>query len=89
MRSIGLSEVREAALSLSQAFASDDLANYLLPEDTDDLTKWNLHLAVMKYTVAAHCLTGLVTTSGFDYEGVALWYVLRGARANSDLRWAT
>lgn len=73
VRSINIREVREAAISLSQAFASDDLAQYLIPQDIDDVSKWNLHVDIMTYIVAAHCYSGLVTTSGIDYEGVALW----------------
>lgn len=79
VRVIGISECREAALSLAHAFAADDLAQYLL--GADDMAglsaeqKWNLHVDIMTYIVAAHCYNGIVTTIGPDYEGVALWYV--------------
>ncbi|KAJ2892791.1 putative gcn5-related n-acetyltransferase-like protein [Zalerion maritima] len=73
VRRVAPGEIREAAVSLSQAFAADDLAQYLLPEETNDLTKWKLHIDIMTYIVAAHCYSGLVMTSGLDYEGVALW----------------
>lgn len=77
VRVIGMSECKEAGLSLSHAFAADDLAQYLL--NSDDMAgaspeeKWRLHVDIMTYIVAAHCLNGIVTTIGPDYEGVALW----------------
>ncbi|ORY65312.1 uncharacterized protein BCR38DRAFT_195089 [Pseudomassariella vexata] len=77
VRAIGINEYKEAALSLAQAFATDDLAQYLL--DAEDMSsysdeaKWRLHVDIMNYIVAAHCYNGLVTTIGPDYEGVALW----------------
>lgn len=77
VRPVGLAEHKEAGLSIAQAFATDELAHYLL--DSDDMAalseeaRWRLHVDMMKYIVAAHCLSGLVTTIGPDYEGVALW----------------
>ncbi|KAI1377736.1 hypothetical protein F4677DRAFT_444322 [Hypoxylon crocopeplum] len=77
VRAIGISEYKEAALSLAQAFATDELAQYLLDADDmvsyDDETKWRLHVDIFNYIVAAHCYRGIVTTIGPDYEGVALW----------------
>ncbi|KAH9887189.1 hypothetical protein F4778DRAFT_437457 [Xylariomycetidae sp. FL2044] len=77
VRVIGISEYKEAALSLAQAFATDDLAQYFLDADdmvgVDDETKWRLHVDIFNYIVAAHCYRGVVTTIGPDYEGVALW----------------
>ena len=35
--------------------------------------KWRLHVDIMHYMVTATCLTGMATTIGPDYEGVALW----------------
>lgn len=77
VRVIGMSECKEAALSLAHAFAADDLALYLL--NSDDMSnlsaeaKWRLHVDMFEYIVAAHCLNGIVTTIGPEYEGVALW----------------
>ncbi|KAI0132489.1 acetyltransferase [Xylariales sp. AK1849] len=77
VRAIGLSEYKEAALSLAQAFATDGLAQYLV--DSDDMSghtpeaKWRLHVDIMNYIVASHCYNGVVTTIGPDYESVALW----------------
>ena len=81
VRVIGIDECAQAALSLAHAFATDDLAQYLL--GADDMAglsaeqKWRLHVDIMHYIVAAHCYNGIVTTIGPDYEGVALWYVPR------------
>ncbi|KAK8080683.1 hypothetical protein PG997_008501 [Apiospora hydei] len=77
VRAIGIAEYKEAALSLAQAFASDDLARYLVDAegggDGDETLKWRLHVDIMNYIVAAHCYSGAVTTIGADYDGVALW----------------
>ncbi|KAK3948448.1 hypothetical protein QBC32DRAFT_381369 [Pseudoneurospora amorphoporcata] len=40
----------------------------MTPED-----KWKLHVDIMTYAVAMHCLNGLVTTIGPEYDSVALW----------------
>jgi hypothetical protein len=75
VRTIGISECKEAALSLAQAFATDELAQYLLDAEdvTGEETKWRLHVDIFNYIVAAHCYKGIVTTIGPDYEAVALW----------------
>ncbi|KAI2628363.1 hypothetical protein GGS21DRAFT_545619 [Xylaria nigripes] len=76
VRAIGISECKGAALSLAQAFATDELAQYLLEaEDVEGggETKWKLHVDLFSYIVAAHCYKGIVTTIGPDYEAVALW----------------
>jgi len=79
VRVIGLSECREAAVSLAHSFAADELSQYLL--DCDDMAavsaedKWRLHVDIMHYMVTATCLNGIATTIGPDYEGVALWCV--------------
>jgi hypothetical protein len=77
VRIIGMSECREAALSLAHAFAADGLSLYLVTSDDtaglSDEDKWRLHVDIMTYIVAAVCLNGIVTTIGPDYEGVALW----------------
>lgn len=75
VRAIGIGEHKEAALSLAQAFARDDLAQYLVDGErgASDEAKWRLHVDIFTYLVAAHCYRGVVTTIGPDYEGVALW----------------
>ncbi|KAI0199245.1 hypothetical protein F4808DRAFT_218174 [Astrocystis sublimbata] len=76
VRAIDISECKGAALSLAQAFATDELTQYLLDaEDVKDgdESKWRLHVDIFAYIVASHCYKGLVTTIGPDYEAVALW----------------
>ncbi|KAH6659364.1 hypothetical protein BKA67DRAFT_11945 [Truncatella angustata] len=77
VRTVNLSEHVEVGRSIAQAFATDELAHYLLDSDDmiglSDEARWKLHVDMMKYIVAAHCISGLVTTIGPDYEGVALW----------------
>ncbi|KAF5505738.1 hypothetical protein KNSL1_008208 [Colletotrichum chrysophilum] len=76
VRVIGMSECKEAGLSLAHAFAADELSQYLL--DADDMAsysaehKWKLHVDIMTYITASHCYDGLVTTIGPDHDGVAL-----------------
>ncbi|KAK0735691.1 hypothetical protein B0T21DRAFT_412297 [Apiosordaria backusii] len=46
--------------------------------------KWNLHVDILTYTVASHCIGGgLVTTVGEDFDSVALW-VPPGPQPNLD-----
>ncbi|KAF6809769.1 putative n-acetyltransferase [Colletotrichum sojae] len=77
VRVIGISECKEAGLSLAHSFAADDLSQYLL--DADDMAnysaeqKWKLHVDIMTYIAAAHCYNGIVTTIGPDHDAVALW----------------
>jgi hypothetical protein len=77
VRVLGLSECKQAALSLAHAFATDEYARYLCdvpdmehmsPED-----KWHLHVDMMTYIVLAHYYNGLVTAIGSEYDSVALW----------------
>ncbi|KAH7349278.1 acetyltransferase [Plectosphaerella cucumerina] len=86
VRMLGLDESRQAGLSLAHAFATDELSRYLV--DTDDMAdrtaeqKWKLHVDIMIYAAAAHCLSGEVTAIGPDHEGVALW--LPPGKTNDD-----
>ena len=47
---------------------SNSSGSMMSPED-----KWKLHVDIMTYAVAMHCLNGLVTTIGPEYDSVALW----------------
>ncbi|KAK4146762.1 uncharacterized protein C8A04DRAFT_9503 [Dichotomopilus funicola] len=113
VRTIGMAEHREAALTLAHAFAADDYARYLVVGDgvapgisggggdglavdddkdaasvdsssekkrgvrrglkSDEERKWRLHVDILTYTVASHCLGGLVTAVGPECDSVALW----------------
>ena len=77
VRVIGIAEYEQAAQSLAEAFAIDEVARYFI--DTDDMAayseeyKWKMHCDILRYITAAHCYKGIVTTIGPDYDAVALW----------------
>ncbi|KAK3070319.1 hypothetical protein LTR53_010670 [Teratosphaeriaceae sp. CCFEE 6253] len=77
VRILQLSEWREAAASLAEAFADDHTCTYFLnTPDTAHWTqraKWDLHVQMMEYIVYAHLLKGLVVSAGPNYDCVALW----------------
>jgi hypothetical protein len=77
VRVVPVSEYKQAALSLAEAFKEDEVARYFI--DTPDRAhwtedqKWELHCDILEYITYAHVLKGLVTTVGPDYGAVALW----------------
>lgn len=77
IRIVSPSEYKEAAKCLAEAFRNDHVVRYAI--DTPDRMHWseqdrfNLHKAAIEYVTYAHCLKGLVTTTGDDYGCVALW----------------
>jgi len=77
VRVVPISEYKQAALTLAEAFAQDDVARYFI--DTPDRAnwtekqKWNLHLSILEYITYAHCMRGLVLCAGENYGCVALW----------------
>ncbi|KAF2204672.1 hypothetical protein GQ43DRAFT_135990 [Delitschia confertaspora ATCC 74209] len=77
VRVVSLAEYKEAALSLAEAFAEDDVARYFIDvpdrEHWTEAEKWKLHVDILEYVTYAHCLKGLVTTVGANYGAVALW----------------
>lgn len=86
VRVVGMAECREAALTLAHAFAADDYARYLLDDAGGDShgggggrdlaaeeDRWRLHVDILTYTVASHCMSGLVTAVGPECDSVALW----------------
>lgn len=70
-------EYKKAAECLAEAFKDDHCVRYAI--DTPDRAHWTedekyqLHKEAMEYVTYAHCLKGLVTTVGPDYDCVALW----------------
>lgn len=76
-RAIAITEYKEAAYALAEAFSDDHVSRYLV--DTPDRPhwtekeKWDLHVSIMEYITYAHCLRGLVITAGENYGCVALW----------------
>ncbi|KAK0282048.1 hypothetical protein LTR35_007145 [Friedmanniomyces endolithicus] len=77
VRILQLSEWKEAAASLAEAFADDHTCTYFLnTADTAHWTeqkKWALHVKMMEYIVYAHLLKGLVVSAGPNYDCVGLW----------------
>ncbi|MCJ1252267.1 hypothetical protein MMC24_000071 [Lignoscripta atroalba] len=77
VRILGVDEYKQAAQCLAEAFAEDEVAQYFIETgDRDHWSaedKWNLHVDILDYVVYAHCLKGLVLTTGPDYGCVALW----------------
>ena len=77
IRVVAPHEYKKAAECLSEAFKDDHVVRYAI--DTPDRAHWTeeekyeLHRQAMEYVTYAHCLKGLVTTVGPDYDCVALW----------------
>ena len=77
VRIIGIAEYDQAAQSLAEAFAIDEVARYFI--DTPDMATYSeeykarLHRDIFRYITAAHCYKGIVTTIGPNYDAVALW----------------
>lgn len=77
IRIVAPHEYKRAAACLADAFRDDHTVRY--PIDTPDRTHWTesqrftLHLQAMEFVTYAHCLRGLVTTVGPDFDCVALW----------------
>ena len=78
VRIVGPENFKEAALCLAEAFIDDDVAKYFIHTDSAGSQNWNpermkLHTSICEYITYAHCLKGLVTTTGPNYGCVALW----------------
>lgn len=76
IRTLGISEYKEAAQCLAEAFAQDHVARYFIDVPDSNRTeekKWQLHVKNLEYVSAAHCYNGIVTTIGPNYDAVALW----------------
>lgn len=77
VRRVTVSEYKQAAQCLAEAFAKDEVARYFthMPdtEHWTDAQKWKLHVEILEYITYAHILKGLVLTVGPAYGCVALW----------------
>lgn len=77
VKRVGMEHCKQAALSLARAFWNDPVAMYCIetPDDAwrTEKEKWELHVEIMEYIVAAHILSGTVHSIGDNFEGVALW----------------
>jgi len=77
VRVLNKSEYKQAALCLAEAFKDDDVVMYFVK--TGDLknatpgAEWKLHLHIMECIAYAHCMSGLATAIGPNYDCVALW----------------
>jgi len=77
IRIVSPSEYKEAAMCIAEAFRDDHVVRY--PIDTPDRMHWSeeerfeLHKQAIEYVTYAHCLRGMVTTIGDNYNCVALW----------------
>lgn len=80
IRILRADEYKQAAACLAEAFSNDVVVRY--PIDTPDRAHWSeedklkLHLEALEYITYAHCVKGMVTTIGPNYDCVALWYVV-------------
>ncbi|EXJ56116.1 hypothetical protein A1O7_09047 [Cladophialophora yegresii CBS 114405] len=77
VRVVAPHEYKEAAACLAEAFRLDNIVRYAI--DTPDrmhLTeeqRFEMHQSAMEYVTYAHCLQGLVLTTGNNFDCVALW----------------
>lgn len=77
IRVVAPHEYMKAAECLAEAFKDDHVVRYAI--DTPDRAHWTeeekyaLHKEALEYVTYAHCLKGLVTTVGPNFDCVALW----------------
>lgn len=77
VRIVPISEYKEAAQTLAEAFWEDDVGRYCVdtPENESwtDEQKWECHRLILEYFTAMHCMKGMVTTIGPNYDAIAMW----------------
>lgn len=78
VRMVGPKDYKKAAACLAEAFLVDDVARYFVHTEEGGFQGWTpdtlqLHSKILEYITFAHCLKGLVTTIGPNYDCVALW----------------
>lgn len=76
VRILDKSEYKQAALCLAEAFKDDDVVMYFVKtgdRKADADAEWKLHLHIMECMTYAHCMSGLATVVGPNYDCVALW----------------
>ncbi|ETI21658.1 hypothetical protein G647_08005 [Cladophialophora carrionii CBS 160.54] len=77
VRVVAPHEYKEAAACLAEAFRLDDIVRYAI--DTPDRMhlseeqRFEMHKSAMEYVTYAHCLQGLVLTTGDNFDCVAMW----------------
>jgi len=76
VRILNKSEYKQAALCLAEAFKDDDVVMYFVKtgdRKAGPAAEWKLHLHIMECITYAHCMSGLATAIGPNYDCVALW----------------
>ncbi len=76
VRILNKSEYKQAALCLAEAFKDDDVVMYFVKtgdRKAGPVAEWKLHLHIMECITYAHCMSGLATAIGPNYDCVALW----------------
>jgi hypothetical protein len=76
VRILNKSEYKQAALCLAEAFKDDDVVMYFVKTGdrmAGPAAEWKLHLHIMECITYAHCMSGLATAIGPNYDCVALW----------------
>ena len=78
VRIVDMENYKEASKCIAEAFMDDDVAKYFIHTDVGGFKTWSpedlkLHYSICEYITYAHCLKGLVTTTGPKYSCVALW----------------
>lgn len=78
VRIVETENYRKAAECLAESFLVDDVARYFVHTGDHGFSEWTpetrkLHYEIFQYITYAHCLKGLVTTIGPNYDCVALW----------------
>lgn len=80
VRIVNIQDYKEAARCLAESFLNDDVSQYFLHNKEGNFKGWTeesrkLHDQIYEYITYAHCLKGLVTTIGPNFDSVALWYI--------------
>ena len=78
VRIVNTEDYKKAAECLAEAFLVDEVARYFIHTDDHGFNGWtpetrDLHDKIFQYLTYAHCMKGLVTTIGPNYDCVALW----------------
>ena len=77
VRNLKKSEYKQAALCLAEAFENDEVVQYAIQtgdrKNSTPEKDWKLHLHMMECIVYAHCMSGVATVVGPNYDCVALW----------------
>jgi hypothetical protein len=77
VRILKKSEYKQAALCLAEAFKDDEVVQYAIKtgdrKNSTPEKDWKMHLHMMECITYSHCISGLATVIGPNYDCVALW----------------